>query len=173
MAKAKPILKAFTVCPQWVLDKYPLAHITGEADRIYAETASKAKYAYAVRSDYDFYEDNDWIYSSVRRDQKNDLYAPEPIENNLSEEALKALRHTVGVRATWRRNGLLARTCDRNYYNCSAENPVMKELVEAGFMFQGRELDSRKSVYFHATDEGLELALSYCPRRGLGGTANA
>lgn len=161
MLKAKPILKAFTVCPQWVLDEYPLAHITGEASLVYAKTASKAKYA--ARDE----EDENWFYASVRRDPNNDLYAPEPIENDLSEEALKALLHTVGVRSTWKRNGLRARTCDRNYYNCSADNPKMKELVEAGFMFLGSRLQSRESVYFHATDEGLALALSYCPRRGL------
>lgn len=155
--KEKPIKKAWACIPpekSWY--DWPC-----NAEIVYAETRSKAKYKTFLKWDW---EDFEWWYIKVRRSPENDLYEPRPdgILSKITEGQKKIIAHSNG-------NGSDSPGY-RDYYHCSAKDQDLLKLVDIGLMIGPQHVDNKVlhpgNGYFYLTDAGKKAAFSMLPRKG-------
>lgn len=124
------------------------------AQTIYAETASKARYAFYLDLS-EHYEKEIFMKIKVRRSKYQDLLMPEPHAAiaELSKEQISKMKHAVGFDS--------AVPGHRNYYQV-ANDDDWEYLVKMGYAAKGENLNL---PYFYLTDIGKEIVWSIKPQK--------
>lgn len=126
---------------------------------VFAPTAAKARYKeYLSASDHD--DDLKLIDFRVRRAPEEDIALPErhDLASTIRPQSLACLMHATGLNMP--RN---EKTLKRNNFYTDANDFRIVELEKAGLMKNTRRGWETGSVYFVATDLGIEVARSCEP----------
>lgn len=149
MAKEKPSIKGWLVCPHWDSQSNP------------------RNWIFAAWDDWCDAPRSQCIHWHVKRDPKRDLYAPRPdmLARCLTDKQKEILLHTFGVN-----EGRTSRY-NRNYFYADFNTPgwSIEHMLRLGVMERGQRapasFDSHPNTYYRLTEAGKKAALSLMFRR--------